>query len=148
MLSIWWDTKAGQNLYNWLLKLMPSLILWNLWKARNVARHDGEIMQYATIIDSIKKNIVDLYHGHKLLLTRGKLTQDCLSFFKLNTFVKQQDLKLVLWKPPAVLWVKINEYDASKGNPGISVAGGIFRDHKCNFLHAFSKFLGFESCLG
>ncbi|PNX57293.1 ribonuclease H, partial [Trifolium pratense] len=39
-------------------------------------------------------------------------------------------------------WVKCNSNDASKGNPGPSACGGIFRDNQANDLGCFASNLG------
>lgn len=36
-LSNWWHLAKGKSLYAWLQKIVPSLVLWHIWKARNLA---------------------------------------------------------------------------------------------------------------
>jgi len=43
------------------------------------------------------------------------------------------------------MWIKCNIDGASKGNPGPSACGGIFRDHEANMLMCFAEPLGISS---
>nr|DAD39579.1 TPA_asm: hypothetical protein HUJ06_013902 [Nelumbo nucifera] len=51
----------------------------------------------------------------------------------------------IKWLPPVVFIVKINVDGASRGNPGESIRGGIFRDHEGSFLFGFSCYFGIAS---
>jgi ribonuclease HI len=51
----------------------------------------------------------------------------------------------IFWQPPLINWVKCNIDGASKGNPGISSCGGIFRNHDAEFMLCFVEFIGFAS---
>lgn len=59
----------------------------------------------------------------------------------------RKDLKIipVLWLPPLLSWIKVNTDELSKGNPGISVAAGVFRDTSNHFCGAFVVPLGSRS---
>lgn len=46
------------------------------------------------------------------------------------------------WSCPSIGWVKLNTDAVSKGNPGLSGGGGLFRDHLGSFLSAFCFFHG------
>jgi hypothetical protein len=49
-----------------------------------------------------------------------------------------------IWQPPPLLWVKCNSDGVSKGNPGPSACGGIFRDSQANDLGCFASNLGLK----
>ncbi|KAL6558441.1 hypothetical protein OROMI_018791 [Orobanche minor] len=51
----------------------------------------------------------------------------------------------VRWVKPVEGWWKLNSDGASKGNPGISGAGGVIRDHLGSPCLMFSEFLGERS---
>jgi ribonuclease HI len=54
-------------------------------------------------------------------------------------------LKEIHWQPPWVNWTKCNIDGASCGNSGIASCGGIFRNHKADFLFGFAELLGVTS---
>src|SRR5436190_14521812 len=35
MLTNWWREVKGNTLYSWLLHILPSIIIWHIWKVRN-----------------------------------------------------------------------------------------------------------------
>ncbi|KAL6517060.1 hypothetical protein OROHE_018020 [Orobanche hederae] len=51
----------------------------------------------------------------------------------------------VRWLKPVEGWWKLNSDGAAKGNPGISAAGGVIRDHLGTPCLMFSEFLGKRS---
>ncbi|PNX90428.1 ribonuclease H, partial [Trifolium pratense] len=51
----------------------------------------------------------------------------------------------VNWSCPPLTWVKCNTNGASRGFPGASACGGIFRDHGGSFLGGFSESLGISN---
>ena len=53
----------------------------------------------------------------------------------------------VLWHPPIMQWLKCNIDGASKGNPGPSACGGIFRNSTADFMGAFAFSLGISNSL-
>ncbi|GAU26475.1 hypothetical protein TSUD_294430 [Trifolium subterraneum] len=63
----------------------------------------------------------------------------------LNGDSKAPVTKEVIWHPPIPNWIKCNIDGASKGNPGISSCGGIFRNNAADFMLCFAKPLGFTT---
>ncbi|KAJ0087756.1 hypothetical protein Patl1_33011 [Pistacia atlantica] len=53
-------------------------------------------------------------------------------------------VRIVLWKVPPLLCVKVNTDGLSKGNPGLSACRGVFRSNSGEFLGGFLINLGFE----
>ena len=49
MLSKWWTKSKGSSLYSWILRVLPCLIIWNLWKARNKARFDDPFILFFSL---------------------------------------------------------------------------------------------------
>ncbi|KAL0281699.1 UNVERIFIED_CONTAM: putative ribonuclease H protein [Sesamum radiatum] len=56
--------------------------------------------------------------------------------------VQRQKAITVYWRKPPEGWYKLNADGASKGNPGISGAGGILRDQLGKVIFAFQEPLG------
>ncbi|CAL9226281.1 unnamed protein product [Arabidopsis halleri] len=47
----------------------------------------------------------------------------------------------VVWKKPEIGWIKLN-FDGSRGREGQASIGGIFRNHKAEFLLGYSESIG------
>ncbi|KAL0345871.1 UNVERIFIED_CONTAM: putative ribonuclease H protein [Sesamum radiatum] len=69
--------------------------------------------------------------------------------FTMNSFhihfqpkAQRQQAIIVHWRTPQEGWYKLNTDGASKGNPGISDAGGILRDQFGRVIFAFQEPLG------
>ncbi|KAL0283502.1 UNVERIFIED_CONTAM: putative ribonuclease H protein [Sesamum radiatum] len=67
--------------------------------------------------------------------------------FKASTIIRKtmtsgQKATTVHWRKPQEGWYKLNTDGASKGNPGISGAGGILRDQLGKVIFAFQEPLG------
>jgi ribonuclease HI len=56
-------------------------------------------------------------------------------------------IKQVNWNMAPTFWVKCNTDGASRGYPGTSSCGGIFRDHLGTFPGAFSANIGVATSL-
>jgi hypothetical protein len=69
-----------------------------------------------------------------------------LKHFKINIHnLFAPIVKEILWHPPLPNWIKCNIDGASKGNPGSSSCGGIFRNNEADFLLCFAEPHGFAS---
>lgn len=86
----------------------------------------------------------------------GNISKGCMYFvmdeflilkaFKVNIHpCKAPIIKQVDWHPPFVGWIKCNSDGASRGNPGISACGVIFRYKKGVILGCFSYSIGVSS---
>ncbi|KAL0427508.1 UNVERIFIED_CONTAM: putative ribonuclease H protein, partial [Sesamum latifolium] len=54
-------------------------------------------------------------------------------------------IRLIFWEKPEEGWVKLNTDGASRGNPGVTGAGGIIRNHFGEVLLAFQEPSGITS---
>ncbi|KAJ0027643.1 hypothetical protein Pint_36567 [Pistacia integerrima] len=63
---------------------------------------------------------------------------------RISTSNVSSTVRVVLWKVPPLLWVKVNTDGLSKGSPGLSACGGVFRSNSGEFLGGFLINLGFE----
>ncbi|MCH89989.1 ribonuclease H protein [Trifolium medium] len=59
-----------------------------------------------------------------------------------NHLPKAPVITEIIWQSPPLRWVKCNSDGASKGNPGLSACGCIFRDNQANNLGCFASNLG------
>lgn len=68
-----------------------------------------------------------------------------LKSFKVDAHASKAPLiKQVDWHPPLIGWIKCNTDDTTKGNPGYSIGGGLFRDFLWDaFLHSLVSHMPF-----
>ncbi|KAL2237402.1 UNVERIFIED_CONTAM: putative ribonuclease H protein, partial [Sesamum indicum] len=114
---------------------------------RNDAEHRGVEFKANTIIH---KTLAYLHNLYKSELLKSEHVQG--DFFAVNTIniplqpkTKRQKAFIVHWRKPQEGWYKLNTNGASKGNPGISSAGGILRAHLGQVIFAFQEPLGITS---
>ncbi|KAK1305448.1 hypothetical protein QJS10_CPB11g02393 [Acorus calamus] len=120
-------------------KVLFLLCVFEIWKARNDAKFNGNPPNTPHIINNIRRSMRDAFsiHGSKWQL-------DPQSIRLVNSLgipstptppTPPIEVKWIKPKPP---WIKCNIDGASKGNPGPSGAGGLFRDHNGRFLLGFA----------
>ncbi|KAL0454967.1 UNVERIFIED_CONTAM: putative ribonuclease H protein [Sesamum latifolium] len=124
--------------------VIPILILWNIWYLRNASKHEGVPFKANTII---RKTTTYLQNLYKSGLMKSEFIQG--DFFAINSLhipiqskAHHQRATIVHWRKPQEGWFKLNTDGTSKGNPGISDAGGIPRDHLGRVIFAFQEPLG------
>lgn len=54
MLVHQWQIAKRKSLYAWLPNILPCLIIWNIWIARNKAKYEDMEMNHWNIIKSIR----------------------------------------------------------------------------------------------
>lgn len=146
-LSLWWREARGNSLYCWLAHLIPSLIVWNIWIARDKSKFEEIPMNASSVIEKVKSQICDIYFAHNLQLVKGKFSMDCMNFFKLPIIFKTVEFRLVfLWKKPDPYVIKLNVDGARKSNPGEDGIGGLFRDQHVTLFWDFPH-LGLASSI-
>lgn len=80
------------SLYSWLLRIVPSWVLWNICKARNKVIFDSGTMCH----DKINDQIHLLYTANKLQLRREKATIEAINFFGVSTVEEKISMQAVL----------------------------------------------------
>lgn len=58
---------------------------------------------------------------------------------------KPPQIKGVIWHPPVHSWLKCNIDGASKGNPGVSGCGEVFRNEEAKAVICFAEPLGIRT---
>ncbi|XP_071940011.1 uncharacterized protein [Coffea arabica] len=106
----WWMRPAKNKLMKLLYQILPSLICWHLWKARNVAVWEGKVLSAIQV--HFKDMGVGRYSWHRLHIS-------------LMGWKKEMRVTLVRCLPPASTLLKLNTDGCSLGNPGRS--GGVGR---------------------
>ncbi|XP_058111301.1 uncharacterized protein LOC131254329 [Magnolia sinica] len=119
-------------------RIIPILILWELWKARNGARYDGIPMLVNKCFLRIKWWINLILEGDPVLLQMIPR----LILRRQPPLCREFLSSIVKWTKPARGWVKPNMDGSSRGNPGLVGRGGIYRRDDGSFAFTFSRGYG------
>lgn len=106
LLTQWCCYGKDFTLSSWIFKVLPSYILWNIWKARNKVKFDSITMCHSIIIDDIRAQINSLYHANTLKLKRRNTTLEAINFFNLSILEKDSYLLVILWQRPLLFGTK------------------------------------------
>lgn len=129
MLQLWWIQSSI------VYYVIPSLVCWELWKARKIFRYEGCMPSVHAMKSAVLESIYQLSCAHKLPI-------DVAGFP--STF-KQPAVKcwtIVRWKQEGRAPVVLTIDGASRGNPGLSASGGILRFRDGTFIAGFCSFIG------
>ncbi|KAI0491988.1 hypothetical protein KFK09_026251 [Dendrobium nobile] len=116
MVDSWFIPKKGH-----IFNLIPILILWYIWKARNEAKHDNIKMDEIRIIDNVKRKIIQLYNCKVI---SSKAFYKCKNIgvdlgIQLEVDTSDYVDSFVYWIKPHHPFVKLN----TDGSVGIVNAG-------------------------
>ncbi|XP_060182379.1 uncharacterized protein LOC132612052 [Lycium barbarum] len=136
----WWLQRSKNKVHAMLLKCLPTIICWEIWKARCTYRYEGIKYTQRRIIDQITylaRVIINLQFTS--LNLEGPWHNYCHIIENLKPKI---NIKCIKWIKPDSPLLKLNTDGCSKGNPGSSGGGGILRDEIGHFLMAFSAYYG------
>lgn len=123
-------------------------ILWLIWKCRNNIRFNDTQANFPRDLIYLKGLIYQAASHSK-----GHMFSSVQEFSIIKHFgaacrpLPPPTITQVNWIRPPSNWVKCNTDGASRGSPGASSCGGIFRDHLGTFLGAFSANIGVATSL-
>ncbi|XP_027122034.2 uncharacterized protein [Coffea arabica] len=137
----WW-VKPNTNPYlGFVHRILPSLICWNLWKMRNMWIFEGKLDSVVHVCDRIFLELREC-----VCLQFREISLPCSSrigFFEMIGRLRRKVIiREVRWEGPTRTVVKLNVNGCSRGNPGRSGGGGLFRDSEGRFLLGFSCSFG------
>jgi hypothetical protein len=118
----------------------------SIWQVRNQARFDNIRINLNAAISRIIASTS--LSGNNTKKVASNSIRDFIILKKFNVNIhnpKVSIVKEIVWHPPLLNCVKCNIDGASKGNPGLSSCGGIFRNNDADFLLGFAEPLGFAS---
>lgn len=126
MIIKWWTHQCSTKLKQ-VIKAVPSIILLEIWKRRNIMKHGGRV-SFEKLVHQINTSIC------KLIRSRfPKMKQVPLQWPEMVTFLENYKPviyhRIVQWKPPPTGTIKRNSDGASRGNPGKSSYGFCLRNH-------------------
>jgi ribonuclease HI len=123
-------------------------ILNSIWLCRNNSRFKNIRPSFSSIISSLIANVSLVGNCSKLSAGPSITDFEILKFFKIDIHHPRPPKVIeVLWSPPLHGWLKCNTDGTSLGNPGPAACGGVFRNHRGEFLGGFEKNLGIANSL-
>lgn len=138
----WWTIKATTKL-EVVYKIIPTIIMWNIWKRRNTIKHGGNV-RYEELVwqcqEVIRKLIKKLYPWIKM---GEESWPEIVS--RLRRYKPRLHYCSVMWIFPEKNRFKCNTDGASRGNPGMSTCAFCIRDDKGDLVYAKAKGLGVTS---
>lgn len=89
--------------------MLPSLILWNIWKSRNKLKFNDVPMSIASILESIKVDIGQLYRASNKKFSTSKIDPEMLRWLEFSPYVEMASTPItVRWVAPPINWAKLN----------------------------------------
>ncbi|XP_071933175.1 uncharacterized protein [Coffea arabica] len=140
-MSSWWFSSCKNAFIQFAHRIIPSLICWNIWKARNKARFDDKVHSPTAICGFILDDIRHLFNLK--FLGYSWAFPSWPAFYASLVSLRKPDLfRLVKWVRPIPGHLKLNTDGCSRGNLGRAGRGGVLRNSEGRLLFAFSTFLG------
>ncbi|XP_075074578.1 uncharacterized protein LOC142162156 [Nicotiana tabacum] len=131
-----WTLKVIPRLKQIFLAL-PSIIVWELWKMRNISKH-GEPVSTNRVVFQICTTIQSLIKVRKPGVAHVPYRwPDILKM--MENYTPKLKFNKVLWKFSMQGWMKINTNGASRGNPWRSSIGFCLRNEHGDLLFACGK---------
>ena len=123
----WWYSASRNGFLAFVHFIIPSLICWNIWKSRNLARFEGKFLSHVAICEFVfeeVKNLFRLQFPEHLFLS-----STWMQFYSsLSSLNRIASFKIVRWCRPPLGVFKLNTDGCSRGNVRRAGGGGILRD--------------------
>ncbi|KAH0693326.1 hypothetical protein KY290_021507 [Solanum tuberosum] len=134
-----WEHKASHKLTQ-ILKAIPAIIMWALWKRRNTRRH-GKDHSFNWMNHQCQETI------HQLIRVKfpwlKKVPYQWMEIVDmLQRYKPTLHYHIVNWKLPEEGWIKCNTDGASKGNPGQSAYEFCMRNNNGDLVYAEGEDIG------
>ncbi|WMV31014.1 hypothetical protein MTR67_024399 [Solanum verrucosum] len=142
LLIKWWKYEGNPKLQQ-IMKAIPAIVTWELWKMRNSIRHDKKVSfdkMFSQCQIIVHRLIKANYPWLKNIPLQWSGMFDLLQRYRPTLFYH-----IVRWTRPKEGWVKCNTDGASRGNPGMSSYGFCLRDSSGDLLYAEAKIIGFAT---
>nr|XP_027109299.1 uncharacterized protein LOC113729174 [Coffea arabica] len=145
-LAAWWCQPVRYSRLESLHSVLPCIICWHIWLARNLAIFEGQLLRRQTICDRILADVVGLFSKKFAGEFFGVGSwSTVLSIF--SGWRPRYSHRVVCWEFPVQGAFKLNTDGCSLGNPGVGGGGGVLRDSSGALLFGFSVPFGELTCL-
>jgi ribonuclease HI len=122
--------------------------LWLVWKCRNNIRFNDISPNFLRDMNFLKGLICQAASHSKGHMFSSIHEFSIIKYFGIDCHPPPPpSIKEVTWLRPPYNWVKCNTDGASRGSPGASACGGLFRNHLGEFIGAFSANIGIATSL-
>ncbi|GLU12286.1 hypothetical protein SLE2022_289800 [Rubroshorea leprosula] len=121
--------KLKTNVLNIPWNTLFCFAIWGVWLQRNQTVHSPQPFQLNNLRSSIIERAAEFWASANPKATR---------------IYHEENFK---WAKPPPNVIKLNTDGSAKGNPGISTAGGIFRDHHGNWKLGYARKIGWSNSL-
>lgn len=142
-----WQVQKFNKVLNYCCKIIPALVVWYLWRARNLARLENLSLTKDEIFKLIwldlKDMVSSLFPDLRTTLQNHSWESLVLYFENLHFCPR---VKEVFWCFPNCSY-KLNTDGSARGNPSLAAGGGILRDNSGSTIFVFSDFFGVKSSL-
>nr|XP_027064499.1 uncharacterized protein LOC113690699 [Coffea arabica] len=141
----WWIRPASNRYLAFVYRLLPSLICWEVWRARTNGFMQGGRVEGGVVITRVMHWLKELLH-----LQFPSLPWAHATWVSLHDYLEMRPRRWLIWP---VKWLpppegyKLNTDGCSLGNPGRSGGGGLLRDCHGGFLFGFSCYFGITTSL-
>ncbi|CAI9112586.1 OLC1v1013053C1 [Oldenlandia corymbosa var. corymbosa] len=141
MIQSWWQRGDHLSAYGVFHILMPTIIIWETWKARNKVIFEGSIIETSNLIFAIKTHVGDLLRVHDLKVATLAEKSFFEEFFGATLKKKPRPLvKEVRWiPPPSNSYVLNTDGSSALGEGGY---GFVIRGKEGTFIYSESGYLG------
>nr|XP_027096084.1 uncharacterized protein LOC113715980 [Coffea arabica] len=135
-----WLTSTSLVSRDHIRTVVPIVILWFLWKARNKALFEGEIFEARRVVSAVDEFVKQLGATARLSAAhfRGDMGDPWIG--RCTRPVKRKTAQAVSWSRPPWQHVKLNT-DASVSNKR-AYGGGLLRDSDGQLIFAYYKEFG------
>lgn len=96
----------GKHKLRRILKVVPAIIMWELWKKRNAGRHGKEVTLARMVVQCQNTIKLLIKVKYQWLVICGHEWKEMV--FQLQAYTPKLHYILVKWIPPNVGWVKRN----------------------------------------
>lgn len=125
LIKFWWTWKTKNPILDMLLKCLPAITIWELWKVRCGAKYGKYIYNTRNTINNISANLVlilkEQFEKVKIDPYWESICELLTSNIHINKIVQ------VKWTKPSTSFVKINSDGRCKN--GYCGGGGVIKDH-------------------
>ena len=122
-MAAWWEGWQRNKLLWFVHQVVPLMICWHLWKARNGMKYEGKRIVGAQVCQLIFSEMLQLF---RIQFPDCRVPSWSWIQFHLaiSTWKPAVSHRLVKWVRPFHGSLKLNTDGCSKGNPGLSGGGG------------------------